>query len=259
MENFKKLASKLLIYQSVSEMRDVMNDYVEFSREDDFELNTRDTLSSLNVKAYKYPIFIVLASFVILYPHILMYFSPFLDVQVHLFGTIISVILTMLCPIIIMKLYGRKLVIIDNFHQKSASFSILTTIMYVFINAFALFIVSGYFVKCFVSVTTINIDYANVIWTFFEIFLRLFLVLVIFLAIKLFSCGISYFMPLFSAYFGLAFFRLFYHICCSLSDMSTLNPRIYIAFAIYIVSMVISVLLYLIINKKRGEKYESSI
>lgn len=251
MKNLKKLASKLLIFQNSLEMQDVMNDYVEFSKEEDFELNVKETLSSLNVKMYKYPIFVALMSFFVVYPHILMYFSPFLDMQQHLFGTIISVILAIICPVIITKLYGRKLTIIDDFHQKTRAFSVLTTIMYVFINAFALFIVSGYLVKCLLSIKEINVDYFQMTWAFFEVFLRLFLVLVIFLAIKLFTCGISYFMPFCSAYFGLVFLRLFNHVCCMLSDISTVNIRLYIVFAVYIVSMAISVVLYLIIKKKQ--------
>lgn len=250
---FKKLASILLIFLPTPEMKDVLLDYLDFSKQPDFDLNISQILKPLKLKAYKIPVFISFFCLFVFMPFYFLYFRP-IGYHMPLQFSYIFKILYLAFPIAITKFFGEKLQLIDNFHKKTIFTNIFTVFMSVFLNSFILFIASGVLYKILLEIPSRSSDF----WSVFHIFTNIMFFITIFLIVKLFTCGTSYILPVFQAYTALFFLSNFAFISSTLSDISAINSLLIPIVVEYIVALIICFACYFVICKFRGEKYELS-
>lgn len=255
MKKIKKLASALLPFYKADEMADILRDYTEFEEESDFDFDILTTLKSLDFKIHKLIGFILFLLAIFLVPLYTLYLSP------YNFQMIYSVI-NILCisiPMIIAVFFGKKLVIINNFHKKGVAFVVFSTIIYVLINSAIFFMSLGNMADILIKLNSITEQYIQFFWQVYNIFLISIFILTIFITKKLFSSGISYYMLFCSSYLGVIYLFNFVLICGRLTDIEQFKNLVLIAFFQYITGIIISFISYFIILKKGGYNNEFTV
>lgn len=246
MKKIKKLASSLLIYEKTSNMEKILREYIDCSDEKKLDFSESKISQTTYFKADKLMVFIAFIAFFTIFPFEFIYFAKSNEYSM-LKGAINC--LTIVFPVIILLRYGKKLVIIDKFHNKSKISYGFNTLMYILFNSAVLFLVSGQIYKIIEVLNEMSVKYMELFWFSYDVLMRLAWVLMVFHIVKLFRCGISYFMPFSVSYISLIFFANFSY---TFDDDKNLQMLAILFFVQYISTIIFSLVLCFSVCKKSG-------
>ncbi|MFI3202298.1 MAG: hypothetical protein R3Y54_12410 [Eubacteriales bacterium] len=256
-ERLRELASILLMSTKTSQMEDIVDDYVEFSKEEDFKMDRREVIQSLSISYWKIGAYFILLSVLYVLPFYVSYVRGYSGVLPESLLYYLNMGIYVVFPIVMTFLFGRKLQIVNRFYHKHKSAQRVTIVLSVLTHMSI--IGTLYFIDQVVKFPTEFVEAAQQFWYYWEIMMTIGILGATFVLVKLITCGTSYFLTFFQLQVALFFFIHFGYWCSKMDDVSNFKSMISRIVVEYVVAMMISILCYIRIRKMGGEKDESTI
>lgn len=253
----RELACMLLFSTKTSQMEEIVEDYVEFSKEEDFQMNRREVFQSLSINYWMVGAYLVLLSVFLILP----FYAGYVRGYQGGLGEVVSYYINMgiygTFPIVMTLLFGRKLQIMNQFYHKQKNIKRTTVVLSVLIHISM--IGTLYFFNQVVKFPTEFFEAAQRFWYYWDVLVRIGIMGAGFLLVKLIMCGTSYFMTFFQVQMALYFYIHLGYWCSKMNDSSRFTSILGGIVIEYVIAMVISIICYIRIRKMGGDRDESTI
>lgn len=268
MKIYKKLALLLLASAPPTETEEILEDYMEFSKEKDFNVNFKEIRSSLDIN-YKEMLKVIVV--VVLYIGLPLYVLAdlsIININMRPFSTgyYFNNILFWIFPVIVMILWGEKLIIIDKYNNFKGSglklgigSCILLTTILIIVVSMPWWIFGDFSIRELPMEDVANIGWIQFYWSMFDILVKGVFVLCVIFLVQMFMCGISFFKLFFHTYLSMICLLNSLKLFANMEDIAIMNRSLFIIIVQYAIGILITYSSYHILCQKRRQNNESSI